>query len=256
MCKSMPIILLFITIAILVALTLVGLRLLHTGYSEKSTPELALAAFFLLGGAATFGFDLVAREFLVDSPEWQAGFRTASNLASRVPAPAIALFTWKVFRPTERWAAQLFMLIVGVQLGLNVHQLWTGGHPAPIGGPVFWVGVGTTVVALGWAMADSFSYYRTSVRRLTLGLTTPIVTDRFLLWAVFSGTAMLILIGKVTTVLVFAADAPFTPARSAITAFQSVVGLTCITTLTLTFYPPAAYRRWVEGRASGQVAAS
>ena len=67
---------------------------------------------------------------------------------------------------------------------------------------------------------------------------------------------MPIVVGKVSSILLFAADAPFTPARSAITVLQSIIGLTCVTALALTFYPPAAYKRWIESRAPARFAAS
>jgi hypothetical protein len=243
----MPISLLILSLTVLAILSIVGLRLLGTGIVRRSIPELALAAFFLLGGTVTFGFDLVAREFVSDSSQWQTVLRTTSNLGTRVPAMAIALFTWRVFRPADRWAAQLFTVIAGLVLGLSVTQVVVG-RPTPGNGPIFWISILTTVVALGWAMADSFAYYRSSVRRLALGLTSAAVTNRFLLWSIWSGAAMLVVIGKVSSILLFDADAPFTPARVTITLFQSMIGLICVTALTLTFSPPPAYVRWIESR--------
>lgn len=250
----MPVALLILILVVLTAPLLVSIRLLVTGCAQRSIPELALAACFLFGGVVTFGFELVAREFLTDSLEWQTRFRTLSYLGARVPAVAIALFTWRVFRPTGRWAALLFTLISGTMLALSVNHLVLG-HSTPGSGLAFWIGVTTTVVALGWAMADSFAYYRSSVRKLALGLSTAVVTNRFLLWSVWSGAAMLIVVGKVSVILLFELDAPFTPARGAVAVVQSFLGLTCVTALTLTFYPPAAYKRWVESRASATFAA-
>jgi hypothetical protein len=249
----MPVALLILIFAVLTVLVLVSVRLLVTGCVQRSIPELALAAFFLFGGAVTFGFELIAREFLTDSLEWQTRFRTVSYLGARVPAVAIALFTWRVFRPTGRWAALLFTLISGTMLALSVNHLVLG-HSTPGSGPAFWLGVTTTVVALGWAMADSFAYYRSSVRKLALGLATAVVTNRFLLWSVWSGAAMLIVVGKVSVILLFELDAPFTTARGAVAVIQSFLGLICVTALTLTFYPPAGYKRWVESRASTTLA--
>ena len=251
----MPISLRLLSFGVLTVLGLGGLRLLVTGCLEKSIPELALAAFFLFGGAVTFGFELVAREFLADSLEWQARLRTVSYLGARVPAVAIALFTWRVFRPTDRWAGLLFGLIAGTMLALSVNHLVVG-HSTPGSGPAFWIGVLTTLVGLGWAMADSFAYYRSSVRRLTLGLTSAVVSNRFLLWSIWSGAAMLIVVAKVSSILLFPLDGPFTPVRGAVTVFQSLVGLTCVTALTLTFYPPAAYKRWIESRSAATLGAS
>jgi predicted membrane chloride channel (bestrophin family) len=59
---------------------------------------------------------------------------------------------------------------------------------------------------------------------------------------------MLILVAKVSSILLFDMDAPFTPARGVVTVFQSTLGLICVTALMLTFYPPAAYKRWIESR--------
>jgi hypothetical protein len=250
----MPVGLLFLSLGVLTVLTLVGLPLLRTGWSQRSVPELALAAFFIVGGTVTFGFDLAAREFVGDSLEWQARFRTVSYLGARVPAVAIALFTWKVFRPGQRWAAMLFTLITTVMLALSLNHLLVG-RATPGSGPAFWIGVLTTVVALGWAMTDSFAYYRSSVRRLALGLSTAVVTNRFLLWSIWSGAAMLILVGKVSSILLFDVDGPFTPARGVVTLFQSTIGLVCVTALALAFYPPAAYKRWIESRSPATLAA-
>ena len=250
----MPISLLLLSFGVLTVLGLVGLRLLVTGFLERSIPELALAAFFLFGGAVTFGFELVAREFLVDSLEWQTRLRTVSYLGARVPAVAIALFTWRVFRPADRWAGLLFGLIAGTMLTLSLNHLVVG-HSTPGSGPAFWIGVLATLTGLAWAMADSFAYYRSSVRRLALGLTSAVVSNRFLLWSIWSGAAMLIVVAKVSSILLFPLDGPFTTARGAVTVFQSLVGLTCVTALTLTFYPPAAYKRWIESRSAATLSA-
>ena len=83
------------------------------------------------------------------------------------PSAAIALFTWRVFRPTDRPAALLFALIAGILLALGVNQYVVGGA-TPGSSPAFWIGVLTTVVALCWAMTDSFAYYRASHSHLLL----------------------------------------------------------------------------------------
>ena len=250
----MPIHLLFISVGILGAITLLGLRLLVTGCARRSVPEIALATFFLVGGTLAFGLDLAAREMLSDSLEWQARLRTGSNLAIRVPAVAIALFTWRVFRPSERWAAWMFAMIAGIQLTLNLSQLVNG--PVPSGSVAFWIGILATVITLAWAMAESFARYHAALRRMALGLADAVVTNRFLLWSVWSGTAMMIVVGKVSSTLLFDVDAPFTPLRAAVTVWQSSMGLVCVMTMALTFYPPAAYKHWIESRSATRLAAN
>ena len=253
----MPISLLVLSLTVLAILSVVGLRLFVTGCMRRSIPpSLRSRHSSCWAEPSPFGFDLVAREFISDSSQWQTILRTTSNLGSRVPAMAIALFTWRVFRPADRWAARLFTVIAGLVLGLSVTQVVVG-RSTPGSGPMFWISILTTVVALGWAMADSFAYYRSSVRRLALGLTSAAVTNRFLLWSIWSGAAMLIVMGKVSSILLIRCGRAIqrqraSPSRSS----RARSGSPAWTALTLTFYPPPAYVRWIESRAEVASAAS
>ena len=87
-------------------------------------------------------------------------------------------------------------------------------------------------------------------RRLALGLSEPVVVNRLLLWGLTG--ALEALINLVDLVLHLNGLSPMSDGRAmAVTAIGGVIASAL---MYLTFLPPAAYRGWVERRASPQAA--
>lgn len=159
---------------------------------------------------------------------------------------AIALFTWRVFRPGEAWARALalgFMaLLAGVALWQTASPGWRVYAAEERGAwnllPAF------SLITLGWAGAESLLYHAKLRRRLALGLADPITTDRLRLWSVSMLAAFAIALS--VQALRFA-GVQVTPEVMGL-----IVGPLCLvaaSAMWLAFLPPRRYVRWVEARA-------
>lgn len=99
-----------------------------------------------------------------------------------------------------------------------------------------------TGIAYAWATAESLLYRAQLVRRARLGLGDPVVANRLLLWATTEAGAALISVLYATLRLVGLDDD-----GHGVTSIASLLVLLCAGSSWLAFFPPAAYRSWVEG---------
>jgi hypothetical protein len=161
---------------------------------------------------------------------------------------ATLAFVWVVFRREERWAR-----IVGLVLALGLFAMpfvnhfvvWSDGIPSAM--------VPRSILrtfCYGWAAFESLYYARLMQRRIRFGLAEPIVADRFYLWGfahICFSLMLLLVMGGVKLHLSGAKFADFcTLAGFAFALFAAVL-------LTLSFFPPNRYVRYVEKRHSRQV---
>jgi hypothetical protein len=225
---------------------LLGLRLLGTGWLERSLPELALGVFFIAGSTG-FGCEVVGRELGSDH-SWAGVLSLSSMVAYRVPSLAMGLFTWRVFRAQQPWAAVIFAGIVGIQSAAVFSDLLRSEY-TPGQGWSFWAGVSASGLVCAWGTIESNLYYRIALRRVALGLASPVTTNRFLLWSLWSGATCGILVVKSFVLATWGVSTDFTAFRIVLVMLQVTLGLACVTAMGLTFYPPTAYRRWIQARA-------
>jgi hypothetical protein len=165
---------------------------------------------------------------------------------------AIIAFTWKTFRPTEVWAEALILFVsastAGAACGMvgalyasppdmasfEAGKLWTGLLRIPL------------ICGVAWTGFEGTHAYRMARKRLALGLSDPVVTNRFLLWGIV-GFAQ-VAIHSVSLLLHFMGIGMMvTPLGLFVVSIGSAVGSIC---MWLVFIPPAAYMRWVEGRSA------
>jgi hypothetical protein len=216
----------------------VGWRLLLLARRTRQLPELAVGlGLFLMGG---FGWPLmVAAQRLLLAPDGvRVGLALASTLLMAVGEIALAVFTWRVFRPQARWA-RLLVLAVGLGFALcAAGQAFRPGYAAIAleQARPWWLYQLLPTFVLGWSGLESIHEARRCARRQRLGLSSPIVTSRFRLWGACTLTCSLL-------TLVTALAGP---------AFQtSAAGLGIITPVTLfaavalwfAFLPPAFYQQ-------------
>jgi hypothetical protein len=157
------------------------------------------------------------------------------------------LFLQNVFHPGEAWArwlagtcaVVLFMGVVFSALGgdlegvaLNNKWFWFE-----------WIGY---TLPFFWLAVDAFLAYRSAKRRVRIGLTDPLLANRYLLWAFFALAQAAASFALILMYVEYAAAQTYT----AWTDF-AVGGLELfsIGTLWLVFFAPALYRRWLEGGA-------
>jgi hypothetical protein len=211
--------------------------LLWLAKRTRQLPELTMGGSLLLSGGFGGTLSMLAQ---AGSAQGTAGFAAASTFLMAVGSALLTLFTWRVFRRSERWAKALFavtlsMLVVG-QIG---RSLIAG---ADFRNPGFfdWLGLVARLVAYAWASGEALHEYLAARRRCAIGLTDPLVANRLLLWGVGLGAVLLIWIN---TAVAMAQGTMHDPRWLLI----ATLGFICAGSLWLAFFPPAPYRRRFVG---------
>jgi hypothetical protein len=229
---------------------IVGARLLRLASRTGETPERLLAAMFLVSGLSYVLYTIPVL-FNLESL-W-----TPLNFAARVaylPAPVLlAAFTRQLFRREDPWAAWLVvgigaLLVAGVA-GSALGGDWEGYS---ISNGWFWLEWVGYTIPFGWAGAEVFGQYRQARRRLPLGLCEPLVCNRFLLWSLFAILQVSICLAILPQYADYEQQNLFSATWDILIGALEFLSLAAIW---LVFFPPSAYRRWVEGTAAPLAAA-
>jgi hypothetical protein len=231
----------------LLAVGVVGCRLLLLARRTRQVPERLLGLSLLLGG--TLGGPLEAAALAGKGeldPAVVGGLLVAGKLFTIAALALQCAFVWRVFRASEPWAPWLFALIVALPLAAFGGSL-AGGMASSGEIPLlwFWVEQIGRVGASCWLVAEGARYHRMMRRRLALGLADPLLTNRFLLWT---------LAGIASIVFMLTAVPPMflDPSRhgllllAALLVF-SVAGVAVSVLYLLAFLPPKVYRRLLLG---------
>jgi hypothetical protein len=241
---------------------LIGLHLLRVARASGAVPDRLLSAFFLLIAAG-----VVPRMTAVDMATSGAGVSEASMWLNAVAHLTIGsglvclvAFARKVFRPKAGWAKGL---VVAVALGLlalagvslTSVEASTGSSPAAIA----FNGIGA--ISLMWTFVECVSYYQQLRKRRALGMTDPVVANRFLLWSLWTGAISI----QAAMMAVLRAGLWWSGAGEVIAeggdpggnwlaiidstkAMLIVVAPTAVISVYLSFSPPARYRSWLRSR--------
>lgn len=211
----------------------VGWRLLWLAHRTGMVPEKLIGgSLFLAGGLGTALLILAG----VAGPA-RGVFSTAAMLAVDCGIVVLGVFTWRVFRPGLVGAT--LVATCTALLFLSFATDWVSGH---------YLGVrrsGFSMTAdycgrlgmYGWASYESLRHYALARRRARIGLTEPLVANRFLLWGLATLAALGIWLHSLWTELA---------QRSGQTEWYLVVtvlGSACALAIWLAFFPPRAYQR-------------
>jgi hypothetical protein len=179
------------------------------------------------------------------------GLITFGILTLYVSLVALSVFTWQVFGAESGWRRALAAGVAVTALicsGLYIHANWlrlTASASVPLYGQL-----GMTphyIVTFGWMSVESLRYYAQMRRRQALGLADPVVANRFLVWGAGEGVATLVVL---VLLAVTVAQGQMVVADPFVSACVTLAGLVNALVWWLTFTPPAAYRRWVQGIAA------
>jgi hypothetical protein len=226
----------------------VGGRLLALSRATRRGPELFLGlAVTLLALAAVV--ELAALELARAGRLGPAyPVEVVALLLHGASSASLCLGVWRIFHAREAWAAALALALTLLLLASWLAVIWPGEHTSVAGFSLwFHVHVAARGAAFAWGAAAAGTHYERLRRRRALGLVEPFLCHRFLLWTLALASSAGILATALLTntllgVLVFA----WPPALLAV----SVLGLVGAAALWCAFLPPAAYRRFVDARAS------
>ncbi len=232
-----------------VASSVIGFNLLRLGIGSRRLPESLLGSGFV---SLVLGIPLLAASGLGRAVV--ADVRTPPLIAGlfflAMTVGCLSSFVWQTFRPGRRWALGLPVALVCSEFVimaeiLRLLSISAGDLPAAqvVRDTVLWIRVPMTVT-FTWMCVEGTTQFAKARKREALGLGGPIVTNRFLLFALSGGFAALNTL--VSSILHANGMTPFThPAGAACFAAGSTVGAT---TLFLAFLPPARYVAWINAR--------
>lgn len=242
----------------------IGVRLIRFAAGSKG-PEAWLGLYLLAG--TLFGTLLSSAVYLSWAdpsvalpPAWRPPLHALQFLANTAGMIGILMFTHRVFRPRARWARRavqsaaalsaLAFVVTGAVERFEIHV---------IPNPTYLAVVAARVAAMVWMTVESLVYFVRLRKRQRLGLADPLLVNRFLLWGIWAGSMSLMQlsdpIGRFWYWWITGTTVQWIPevGRTIIVfmiASTSALGAVTAATLFLTFFPTAAYKRWVAAHAS------
>jgi hypothetical protein len=224
-----------------VALMVLGVRLLRIAARNRSAPELLMGFYLLLSPPST---SLVMR---IDRfpPEYHRLLENLGYPGLAIASLCLCAFAWRVFRPDSRWAEAAVALFGAVFLWMLL-QVTTGAasmkdQAASLAARV------VMLLTYVWVFVECVLQYRMLVRRMRLGLADPVVVNRFLLFAIWSG--VLGVLPGIILMVAFLVDAgEVQPSGGLFSAVMRITGILIYGTIWLSFLPPKSYTRWLQRR--------
>jgi hypothetical protein len=211
-------------------------------------PEAWAGAMVFIGGA---GLLLYAAGGLLaaGSPSLAQPMMITGDLAERIALGLLYLFIWTVFRREEPWARGLVGMGIAALAASFVLELQSGNLSQPDPGSMAYR-TSQLVFALPflWSAAETRNHYLRIRKQVALGLTEPMICNRFLLWSLATAAFAGICFAAIAASIAGASghetiQAVFVITRGALFYTISVV-------IGIGFHPPAAYRSYVEQRAT------
>ncbi len=234
----------------------IGMRLLAMSRRTGEVPERLLGLGLQLTATWGYGiliFSMLARNAL-GVPEHPVGVAISALgwVAHHAGVACMLLFIRRVFRPDAAWAVALSVAMMVLLLGGFAGYVWSGDlvHATP--GVWYWISFATTGSYPIWMSLESFTWWRRMLRRQSLGLSDPMVVDRFRIWALASASAAAAIwtVNLPTFMGVPAgADDPIVSITMLVTA---CFGIATVSLYWMTFFPPDWYRARVEARAASE----
>jgi len=253
-----------VTLALVALSVVIGLRLLRMAPWGSGRPELGLGLYFLISSG--LGTALSVATYV----GWSSAEIALSDDAARaingsffvvntVGMICLLVFTQRTFRADSAGArAGVWALTAVMLLSLAWLAASEGFAVRVLNGAPYWIHWTARLAAMVWVAAESFHYWSLQRRRLVLGLADPVVSNRFLLWGVWSTVMTLMAFCDPLARLWYfhiAGTATNWVPEIGRPIIQFVVPVSCtlnlaaVALLVLTFFPVASYRRWVSARA-------
>jgi hypothetical protein len=247
-------------ILLLVALLFMApaIRLLSAASRTRQTPEL-WAALYFLGAGIGLPLRLYGSSILETQPDFASTINLFGHLFFASGVIAMTIFTWRVFHPERKRARAFAIALITLIVSTTCYTLSTGMGSAETSAEMIATN-SARLVPTYWAFFESFKYWGAMRKRAALGLGDPIVTNRFLLWAIWTAavsalpTASLGL--RVLEMLVTASGTSVAvsellePVLLGLRILFLAVAPLAVIALSLSFFPPARYLEGIRARAA------
>ena len=244
----------------------IGIRLFRLAWRQGGFgPEFWLGGFFLFAAFLGAGLNISVYAGMADpslalSPQHGSLVLAASTFTYCVGTAGLHVFNWLTFRRDSARARSAAVAGSLAVVAAACAQALTEGFAIKVfPGVAYWSFYLARNTPYFWLAAESLGYYGAARRRLRLGLSDPLVTNRFLLlglWAVAwaaMGLSDIVARSIYWTVVGSTTEMRLDTAGPIILmtiAVTSALGTLAAVTLGLSFFPTRAYRRWVESRAA------
>jgi len=233
--------------AFFVASLVCGVRLVALWHRNRELPELLIGLGVLGIGPVGFGFITIGQLVGAGRPGAAAVFLGLGVVATAGGIFAKSVFNYTVYHADSRVVGGIVGLVGVVLVVCIVWPFAYGFDTLNELNAVYVARAGAQIGCLLWGAAEALRYWRIMRKRLAIGLTDPVVTNRFLLWGIGAGAAGL------GTAVGFGAQLSLgRPPLEVpwVTLSSSLHGLVAAVAMWLAFLPSAAYRRYVLDRAA------
>jgi hypothetical protein len=222
---------------------LAGVRLLGLHRRTRERPELLLSTSFTLAGVYYFSYNAPSL-FRLDP--WTLTIEWLVEWIYILSVFPFVFFIRTVFRPSGAWAGALVVncsvfLIVGTAMGgIDGQIVYSLNNPWFM---IQWVGYTTPGL---WLCCEATLSRLGAKKRARLGLSQPIVVNRYLLLAILGGLQTLACLSDLS----FARD--ISSNHTVSTVSNLLLGgteIASVAVLWVAFFPPTFYANWIARRA-------
>jgi hypothetical protein len=228
-----------------IALALLSVRLFRRAAAARSLPEALVGLYFLVAPVA---ISITIRVDRFDA-DGAAVARTVANGLFTLGGVALLLFPWRVFRPDAGWARTL-----ACAGSLGLVALWAAAIPAHAYAEASFFLLLPVLVSYFWVFVESVRYYGLMRRRARLLLADPVLTNRFLLFAIWTGGVVAITMLSIAGALFQLWNGTFHDGGGlgdpVLLGITRVLAVPIAASIWLTFLAPTRYHRWLGRRAA------
>jgi len=251
---------------IFILLVAPGIRLLMLARRSKQIPEFWGGLYFV-GAAIGLAMRVLGSSLFLTEPELANTINTIGHLTFASGTIAMTIFTLRVFHPGSSKARIFSGLTIAAISLTTAHTLLAGF--TNIENSYSMVATNfARLIPTCWAFVESCRYWRSMRLRETLGLADPILTNRFLLWSIWTGAVtvlpMIALVLRAISIIALGNDQFVEGTEAALmpiviqiirVVFVIVVPIAAVA-LSLSFFPPATYLDRVRERAEASTASA
>lgn len=242
-----------------------AIRLLGGAVRTRRTPEI-WAGLFFLGAAVGIPLRIYGTSIIESDPALSATLNTVGHIFFAAASISLTIFTWRVFHPESATMRVIALTVAFLIAGSTTHTLGTGLVSVENAGSMIFTNF-MRLVPIYWACVESIRYWGVMQKRMALGLADPVVTNRFALWAFWTGALSILptlALGLRTLAYIVDAQGIEGVARPEVQAAALMVlrvvllatAPIAVISLSLSFFPPARYLEHVRAKAAAADAAA